>query len=346
MNAFTLLLFVTRLAAAGPSEVCANRVLGDRWTCAASEDCTTELPVASNEPAIVGWLVEIPPSSKGDSVSPTDVEVEACTASGNCLALTSTTNPDPLTYFLGPSVTPSSAGQAWGYVVVSAPCAVAGRLAQPTLVAMEWRQYTAEWVVLNTLVPAQQAAIDDLEIEVERVASVMGTSPWSRIAYFLYPSEPVKRALTGIPGNGHAEGNAVHTVWPADGHEIAHVLASAWGRPTPFLSEGLAVWASGAWHGRPLRESGMFADGEQYAVGDILSRRRFRRRESSRAYAIAGAFILWAHGRGGLPLLHALYQTPRQKGRRSQIRAMESALEMPMEEIQREFANWLRNRAL
>lgn len=128
----------------------------------------------------------------------------------------------------------------------------------------------------------------------------------------LHPSHTVKEKLTGFAGDGHAVpyARALHVVKfaPEPGgalerlvaHEGTHLLAhEAWGPPgTPFLGEGLAVWVSGQYGGKPLAS---FETKGKTPPARALLGPDFRRVPEAETYPRAGLFVDAAVREIGLP---------------------------------------------
>src|SRR6185295_9666247 len=100
-------------------------------------------------------------------------------------------------------------------------------------------------------VPAEARAFD--EESYRRVADYLGVPGPAVVTYWKYPDLAAKEELSGRAGNAHREGQAIHSIFATDRHEIVHVLADAWGDPPALLGEGLAVYLSGGWQGRPVK---------------------------------------------------------------------------------------------
>ena len=65
----------------------------------------------------------------------------------------------------------------------------------------------------------------------------------ANLNYNKYRDRSQIRKVTGLETNGFAEPSTytVHSIFPHDGHEAAHVYTALVGRPSDFFNEGLAV---------------------------------------------------------------------------------------------------------
>ncbi len=141
-------------------------------------------------------------------------------------------------------------------------------------------------------------------------AELRGTEGPAAVSYFKYPDVAVKEEYSGRGGNGHVQGDEIHTIWATDRHEIVHILARPWGDPPALLGEGLAVHLSGAWQGRPVSEAAraILEAGKWIPLDDLLDTQAFRQRDDLATYGIAGAFSAWiaeVHGKEKLKALFA-----------------------------------------
>lgn len=141
------------------------------------------------------------------------------------------------------------------------------------------------------------------------IAAWLGLRDERRVRYVKYPDRETKREWTGDAGNAHVEGDALHTLWPTDSHEIVHVLARAWGDPPALLAEGLAVHLSGAWQGRPVRACAaeLRAAGRAGRPSELLDGQRFRALSDLDTYPLAGACVEWLAETRGKDALRELY---------------------------------------
>jgi len=141
------------------------------------------------------------------------------------------------------------------------------------------------------------------------VSEFLGTEGPAEVVYYKYPDVPTKEEYSGMGGNGHVNGDEIHTVWARDRHEIVHILARPWGNPPALLGEGLAVHLSGSWQGRPVPQAAreILEGGKWIPLDDLLDTAAFRRRDDLVTYGIAGAFSRWIAEAHGKEKLRALF---------------------------------------
>lgn len=168
----------------------------------------------------------------------------------------------------------------------------------------------------------------ECDAHVEAGARFFGVEPPARVVAFLFEDEAQKGALMGAsdtyiakPWRGEVYLQAQGFPHPVLGHEIAHVLAAAFGRgplriagklgglvPDPGLIEGVAVAASphegtlspSEW-ARAMRELGLLPPLRTlFGLG-------FLGQASSTAYTVSGAFVGWVRETYGAPVVRAWY---------------------------------------
>lgn len=156
-------------------------------------------------------------------------------------------------------------------------------------------------------IPAAAAAANDAAWE--RAAQFFGWSPSAPVVYWKYRDRKTLAAYTGETVNGMVEHDEIHTVWSTEPHELAHIFAAPWGNPPPLLGEGLAVYFSGAWHGRPIGDAAksVLADGKWVPLAELLDARAFRARPDLVTYPIAGSLAQWIDTTEGHAALRMLY---------------------------------------
>jgi hypothetical protein len=156
-------------------------------------------------------------------------------------------------------------------------------------------------------IPAVAAAANDANWE--RAAQFFGWSPSAPIVFWKYRDRKTLAAYIGREVNGMEVSGEMHTVYPTDSHELAHVFADPWGHPPPLLQEGLAVYFSGAWQGMPIRDAykSDLADGDWVPLTEILDTKAFWGRPDLVTYAIAGALVQWIDETVGRAALRTLY---------------------------------------
>lgn len=151
------------------------------------------------------------------------------------------------------------------------------------------------------------------------VLAVMDVSPGRRIDYYKYRDRTHMRQLTGRDTNGWADPAtmAVHSIWPWDAHEAAHVLAGPLGQPTEFFNEGLAMAFSvdvvgerfePLWNNRSVHDwcAEALASGVLLGLADIVESNAFRSRPNDVAYQTAGSFVRFLLDTKGMPQMKRL----------------------------------------
>ena len=143
--------------------------------------------------------------------------------------------------------------------------------------------------------PISESMQRENEKQLAHASAILGvTPPATRIAFYRYASNEQKGALTGDPGNGHAQGMAVHSVFATQEHELVHVLTRVWGDPdTALFGEGIAVYVGGQWQNRPIDDYArdVLSAGKLPALQSIASIQDFRAQDSLVTYAAAGSFV-------------------------------------------------------
>lgn len=178
-------------------------------------------------------------------------------------------------------------------------------------VAPEWR--TVETPHYRYHVPPDltvgDAAMRFNEDAYAELSSTLGVVRTEPIDYFYYGDRSRMEELTGFQGNARREGSAIHSIFATDRHETVHVLADAWGDPPALLAEGLAVYLSGGWHGRPLPEVAreLVATGAWPPLREVFGSRGFRARSDAITYPASGAFAAWLAQRFGMDTLRTAY---------------------------------------
>ncbi|MCZ6601427.1 MAG: hypothetical protein O6952_00310, partial [Planctomycetota bacterium] len=130
-----------------------------------------------------------------------------------------------------------------------------------------------------------------------------------KVAYYKYPDRDTKEEYTGNRGNAHIRGEDIHSIWPSDRHEIVHILCREWGDPPAILGEGIAVYLSGKWLGKSLKEAGreVAAGGKWVSIANLLDTGKFRSHSDLLTYPIAGSFVQWLVETRGKETLRKLY---------------------------------------
>ena len=130
-----------------------------------------------------------------------------------------------------------------------------------------------------------------------------------KVSYYKYPDLDTKEEYTGKRGNAHVWEGAIHSIWPSDRHEIVHILCKEWGDPPAIFGEGIAVYLSGKWLGKSLKEAArqVTTDGKWVSIAKILDTGSFRKHSDLVAYPIAGSFVQWLVETRGKETLRKLY---------------------------------------
>jgi hypothetical protein len=191
-------------------------------------------------------------------------------------------------------------GRAWFDDVTVERCA-----------APEWREEPAGRYRYFTLpgdeIPAAAKAFNEKALAATCKFLEVGAP--ASVAYYKYADLDVKEELTGVRGNAHMQGGAIHTIFTKDNHEIVHVLTPPWGDPPALLGEGIAVYLSGGWQGKELKDvaAKLEKDGAWIPLRDLVDTRAFRRHSDLVTYGICGAFCEWIVETRGKETLRALY---------------------------------------
>lgn len=125
------------------------------------------------------------------------------------------------------------------------------------------------------------------------------------VDWWKYPDLATKARYSGDDESGSSLGTTVHSVHAWQPHQLVHVLGSTWGEAPPLVAEGLAVWLSGGWRGRPVREAAR--DVAWHPLAQLADPRGFRSLPQAEAYPLAGAFVGWLLERRGKGALRQLY---------------------------------------
>lgn len=156
------------------------------------------------------------------------------------------------------------------------------------------------------LVPAAEKDQDEVSAILrgaERAAQRLGLERFDAVAVYVHPDRKSKELLTRNAGDGHAdpaartlhvlacdasEGGALEDLVT---HEVTHVLTVEAVGPvaSPLLGEGLAVWASGVYQGRPIGEWQRELVGKAPGVAELFE--QFRKLPENVAYPLGGLFV-------------------------------------------------------
>jgi len=137
------------------------------------------------------------------------------------------------------------------------------------------------------------------------ITNLLGVQLPAKLNYYKYTGRSQMKSVTGMETNGFAEPSvyAVHSVFPHDGHEAAHVYTALVGRPSDFFNEGIAValntepgagWTS-KWNGTHVyaHTQLLVRTGQLRALGPMLTTSAFRGVDEWVGYGEAGSFLLY-----------------------------------------------------
>lgn len=138
------------------------------------------------------------------------------------------------------------------------------------------------------------------------ITSLLGVQLPAKLQYYKYASRGQLASITGRDTNGFAEPDvyAMHTIWPHDGHEAAHVYTARAGRPSNFFNEGLAValatdpglavWNS-SWNGTHVyaHTQLLISTNRLVPLASMLTTDDFRGVDEWVSYGEAGSFTLY-----------------------------------------------------
>jgi hypothetical protein len=173
----------------------------------------------------------------------------------------------------------------------------------------------------------------------DRAAVFFGWSPEQPIVYWKYPNRDVLEEYTGVADNGIVIRGEIHTIWPAEPHELAHVFAARWGSPPALLGEGVGVYFSGQWQGKSISDAAreVVRSGAWVNPAELLDTVAFRAEPDLVSYAIAGAFVQWIDRARGRGVLRELYgRLKADAGARDNATVFESVAGVSLEEAGRE----------
>ncbi len=138
---------------------------------------------------------------------------------------------------------------------------------------------------------------------VERAAARLSLTQFDGVQVYVHPDRKSKELLTGNSGDGHAvpAARTLHVLacdasegGPLENlvaHEVVHLLTVEAVGPiaSPLFGEGLAVWASGGYQGRPLGEWQRELAGKAPSLADLFA--QFRKLPEATAYPLGGILV-------------------------------------------------------
>jgi len=160
---------------------------------------------------------------------------------------------------------------------------------------------------------------------VRRAAAIAGSDSLPRIEFYLYASLDEKESYTGNREVAHGVewAGAAHVAW-VEGAELAltretmNVIAAATlGKVyNPLMRDGLAIYAGGAWGGRPITAvaSDLARDGRVPSLDRLTDPGEYSRIERAVAEPLAGAFTSFLVTRMGGERFADLYASSAGRG--------------------------------
>ncbi|MGD8331873.1 MAG: hypothetical protein PVJ49_20740 [Acidobacteriota bacterium] len=138
------------------------------------------------------------------------------------------------------------------------------------------------------------------------ITDLLGVQLPVKLRFYKYTSRSQLAAITGMETNGFAEPEvySLHTIWPYDGHEAAHVYLALVGKPSNFFNEGLAValatdpgltvWNS-RWNGTPVyaHTQLLISTNRLLPLSSMLTTDDFRGVDEWVSYGESGSFCLY-----------------------------------------------------
>ena len=156
----------------------------------------------------------------------------------------------------------------------------------------------------------------DAEASLAHILELLDVQSYDRpLHLFLVSSRERMRQLVGRETNGTAffRTGVLAFIISEDQtlsarHELLHVVAmNLWGVPEPWLNEGLAVYASGRWHGYELHALAHHLDDQAHLIPLDELVDRFRRHDDLIAYPEAGSLVKHVYERHGLETVRTLW---------------------------------------
>ena len=124
---------------------------------------------------------------------------------------------------------------------------------------LNWRQVEGD-VFTHHYMPGHEypeGSIDFQRKLYEIYSARLGIGPedWERIDYYYYPDTTTLRETFSTERTLYVDYDAreIHSVNPADDHEIIHLLTHPWGVPPPSIAEGTAFYLIGEFDGQPIQ---------------------------------------------------------------------------------------------
>ncbi|MEZ4700821.1 MAG: hypothetical protein R2834_10865 [Rhodothermales bacterium] len=186
----------------------------------------------------------------------------------------------------------------------------------------DWRaDSTAHFVVYAERGSEGERRLEEVKRDVEaslvRVNRVLGAHQEEpRATIFLVDSRDRMRALIGHETNGIAFFKTRTLCYIVNErmmlsatHELLHVVAmNRWGTPERWVNEGLAVYATGNWHGHDLHRLAAFLGREGVQLSWDELTRSFSRHNDLITYPQAGSLIGFIYETYGVEAVEALWK--------------------------------------
>jgi hypothetical protein len=176
------------------------------------------------------------------------------------------------------------------------------------------------------------------------VSAYLGVEGPAEVSFMKYPDVATLEELTGFAGNAFRHKQVIHSIWARDRHEIVHVLADAWGDPPALLGEGIAVYLSGSWQHKPVKDYArdVARGGRWIAPSSMLASLAFRRHPDLDSYPIAGAFVEWIERTYGKDTLKSAYaELMNRASVEDNTRALEKRLRSTLSKIDADYRAWV-----
>lgn len=164
------------------------------------------------------------------------------------------------------------------------------------------------------------------------ITDLLGVQLPTKLKYYKYASRAQLKKVTGKETNGFAEPSefVVHSIFPHDGHESAHVYTALVGRPSNFFNEGIAValntepgagsWTS-QWNGTLVYEHTqlLIRTNQLRPLAPMLTSGGFREVDEWTGYGEAGSFVLYLIEQYGIDPMLLFFSMSTRDDSRSRI---------------------------
>jgi hypothetical protein len=143
-----------------------------------------------------------------------------------------------------------------------------------------------------------------------------------KLQYRKYRDRSHMERINGRQTNGFAEPPSfiVHSIWPFDPHEAAHVYSAMIGVPSDFFNEGIAVAMAvdpqagnfvSLWNVTPIHMIARDAmrSGQLPPVASMMTTEGFQRLQQTASYPLAGSFVDFLLGARGMSALQTFFRS-------------------------------------